>query len=287
LLYKVFGFDFKTSKLLTPNKMLLFPNAKINLGLNIVEKRADGYHNLETVFYPINIKDALEITDADETVFKMEGIDIPGSLNDNLCLKAYNLLKQDFNLPPQQINLLKKIPVGAGLGGGSADAAFLIKLLNDKFELGLSFYQMERYAEQLGADCAFFIQNKPVYAFNKGADFEEYNIDLSTWFKVLVKPPVFVSTADAFSGIIVKKPLQSLKEILHLHPTTWKNKVINDFEQSVFAKYPQIHQIKSSLYKAGATFALMSGSGSSVFAIFPEPVKLPELEQNNLVYYNI
>ncbi|KQR71343.1 4-(cytidine 5'-diphospho)-2-C-methyl-D-erythritol kinase [Pedobacter sp. Leaf176] len=267
--------------------MLSFPNAKINLGLNITEKRNDGYHNLETVFYPVNIKDSVEITDAEFTSCKIHGIDIPGDANDNLCVKAYNLVKHDFDIPAQQINLLKNIPVGAGLGGGSADCAFLIKLLNDKFDLGLSIRQMEDYARQLGADCAFFIENRPVFAFNKGDEFEKCEVDLSAWFKVLVKPPAHVSTADAYALVKAKKPLQSLKEIIHLSPTTWKNKVINDFEPSVFAKYPQIHQIKTSLYDAGAAFALMSGSGSSVFAIFNEPVKLPELEKNNLVYYNI
>ena len=267
--------------------MLSFPNAKINLGLNITEKRSDGYHNLETVFYPVNIYDSVEITDAEFTFCKIHGIDVPGDANDNLCVKAYNLIKQDFDIPAQQINLLKNIPVGAGLGGGSADCAFLIKLLNDKFSLRLSVEQMEDYARQLGADCAFFIENKPVYAFNKGDEFEKCEVDLSAWFKVLVKPSVHVSTADAYTLVKPQKPLQSLKEIIHLSPATWKNKVINDFEPSVFAKYPQIHQIKTSLYDAGAAFALMSGSGSSVFAIFNEPVKLPELEKNNVVYYNI
>lgn len=267
--------------------MLSFPNAKINLGLNITEKRADGYHNLETVFYPINIKDAVEITDAAVTSCKIYGIDIPGDPNDNLCFKAYQLVKKDYDIPAQQINLLKNIPVGAGLGGGSADCAFLIKLLNDKFSLGLSVDKMEGYARQLGADCAFFIENKPVYAFSKGDEFEKCEVDLSAWFKVLVKPPVHVSTADAYAHVKPQKPLQSLKEMIHLHPTTWKNKVINDFEPSVFAKYPQIRQIKTSLYDASATFALMSGSGSSVFAMFDHPVKLPELEQNNFVYYGV
>jgi len=267
--------------------MISFPNAKINLGLNITEKRADGYHNLETVFYPINIKDAVEITDAETVSCKIHGIDIPGDANDNLCVKAYHLIKNDFDIPAQEINLLKNIPVGAGLGGGSADCAFVIKLINEKFGLKMPVSQMEAYARQLGADCAFFIENKPVYAFNKGDEFEKCEIDLSAWFKVLVKPPVHVSTADAYALVKPQKPLQSLKEIIHLPPTTWKNKVINDFESSVFAKYPQIRQIKTSLYDAGATFALMSGSGSSVFAIFPDAVKLPELEQDNVVFYDI
>jgi len=267
--------------------MLAFANAKINLGLNITEKRSDGFHNIETIFYPIQLSDSVEITDADETTVVVKGIHIPGNLTDNLCLKAYNLVKKEYNLPAQQITLLKNIPVGAGLGGGSADAACLIKLLNNKFELSLSESEMLKYARQLGADCAFFIQNKPVYAFGKGDEFEHVNLDLNPYYLVLVKPPVHSNTALAYSNVKPKKPLLSLKEIIHLSPTTWKNKVINDFEQSIFHQYPQIRQIKTSLYDAGATFALMSGSGSSVFAIFNQPVKLPQLELNSKVYYNI
>ena len=195
--------------------MLSYPNAKINLGLHITEKRSDGYHNLETVFYPVNIRDTVEITDAEFTSCKIHGIDIPGDANDNLCIKAYQLVKKDFDIPSQEINLLKNIPVGAGLGGGSADCAFLIKLLNEKFDLDLSVETMENYARQLGADCAFFIENKPVYAFNKGDEFENCDVDLSAYFKVLVKPPVHVSTADAYALVKPQKPLQSLKEIIH------------------------------------------------------------------------
>ncbi|TDG34958.1 4-(cytidine 5'-diphospho)-2-C-methyl-D-erythritol kinase [Pedobacter changchengzhani] len=267
--------------------MLSFPNAKINLGLNITEKRTDGYHNLETVFYPIQIKDAIEIIDAEETICKIFGIDVPGDTKDNICVKAYNLIAADFKLPAQQINLLKNIPVGAGLGGGSADCAFIIRSINEKFNLGLSLAQMENYARKLGSDCAFFIKNKPSFAFNKGDEFEDFPIDLSMFYKVLVKPPIHVSTADAYALVKPQRPLQSLKEILHLPIPIWRNKVINDFEMSVFAKYPQIHQIKNSLYHAGAVFALMSGSGSSVFALFNQAIKLAELEKDNLVFYNI
>ena len=169
--------------------MLAFANAKINLGLYVTEKRSDGYHNLETVFYPVKINDVIEITDAGKTTCQIKGIDIPGSTADNICLKAYELLKKDFDLPTQQITLLKNIPVGAGVGGGSSDAAFLIKLLNDKFQLGLNTHQMEDYARQLGADCAFFINNKPVFAEGKGDEFSEIKIDLSGYKIVLVKPP--------------------------------------------------------------------------------------------------
>jgi 4-diphosphocytidyl-2-C-methyl-D-erythritol kinase len=267
--------------------MLAFANAKINLGLNVIEKRADGYHHLETVFYPVKIHDTIEITDAPETFCEIRGVAIPGDSKDNLCLQAYHLLKKDFDLPPQQITLLKNIPVGAGLGGGSADAAFLIKLLNAKFKLGLSVDEMEDYSRILGADCAFFIENKPVYAFGRGDQFSEVDVDLSAYFMVLVKPPVHVSTADAFRGLQPVRPQVNLKELMNLGPDQWKDVMKNDFEETIFLKYPEVAELKAELYHAGATFALMSGSGSSVFAIFEQEVTLPELEKTNRVFYNI
>ena len=267
--------------------MLTFANAKINLGLNLIEKRQDGYHNLETIFYPIRINDAVELIDASETSCLTKGIEIPGEDKDNICLKAFHQLQVDFNLPNQQIVLLKNIPVGAGLGGGSADAAFLIKLVNEKFNLKLTVAQMQDYARKIGADCAFFIENKPAYAYAKGDEFEDIKIDLSGYFLVLVKPPVHVSTALAYAHVNVKKPVISLKKVIHLPLTEWRDAIFNDFESSVFAKYPQIDEIKTKLYDAGATFALMSGSGSSVFGIFEKPVQLLALEEENLVFYNV
>nr|WP_068892919.1 4-(cytidine 5'-diphospho)-2-C-methyl-D-erythritol kinase [Pedobacter panaciterrae] len=267
--------------------MLAFANAKINLGLYVTEKRPDGYHNLETVFYPVKINDVIEITDAGKTTCQIKGIDIPGSTEDNICLKAFELLKKDFDLPAQQITLLKNIPVGAGLGGGSSDAAFLIKLLNDKFQLGLNIQQMEDYARQLGADCAFFINNKPVFAEGKGDEFSDIKIDLSSYKIVLVKPPVHVSTADAYGGIIPNKSGVSLKDLIQLPLKDWKVNLKNDFETTVFLKYPEIAAVKQALYHEGAIFAAMSGSGSSVFAIFEDGVKLPELEKDNKVFYNV
>lgn len=267
--------------------MLAFANAKINLGLYVTEKRPDGYHNLETVFYPVKINDVIEITDAGETTCQIKGIDIPGSTTDNICLKAFDLLKKDFDLPAQQITLLKNIPVGAGLGGGSSDAAFLIKLLNDKFQLGLNTHQMEDYARQLGADCAFFINNRPVFAEGKGDEFSEVDVDLSGYKIILVKPPVHVSTADAYSGIVPHRSSKSLKDLIQLPLKDWKSNLKNDFEDTVFLKYPEIATVKQALYHEGAIFAAMSGSGSSVFAIFEDQVKLPELEKDNKVFYNI
>lgn len=267
--------------------MLAFANAKINLGLNVTEKRADGYHNLETVFYPVKLHDVIELTDAAQTNVEVKGIHVPGDAADNICLKAYQLLQEDFDLPAQQITLLKNIPVGAGLGGGSADAAFLIKLLNDKFNLGLSIAAMEDYARKLGADCAFFINNEPVYAVGKGDEFSAVAVDLSAYFMVLVKPPVHVSTAAAYAGLKPVFPARSLSELIGLPVEQWKSNLRNDFETSVFSKYPEISQIKEQLYAAGATFALMSGSGSSVFALFDSEIRLPALEKDNKVFYNI
>lgn len=265
--------------------MLAFANAKINLGLNITEKRSDGFHNLETVFYPVKLYDVIELVDADETTCIIKGIAVPGKAEDNICLKAFRTLQKDFNLPNQQIILLKNIPVGAGLGGGSADAAFLIKLVNNKFNLGLSIGEMQDYARVLGADCAFFIDNKPAYAFGKGDQFEDVVIDLSKYFMVLVKSSIHVSTAQAYQNVKVKTPVKSLKDLISLPLKEWRGNIFNDFETSVFEKYPEIDEIKTQLYAAGATFALMSGSGSSVFAVFEKEVKLPELEKGNLVFY--
>ena len=256
--------------------MITYPNAKINLGLNIVEKRPDGYHNLETVFYPINLQDALEVNDLEgegKYTLKISGTPIEGELDNNLVVKAYQLLKKDFpDMGPVNIHMYKHIPTGAGLGGGSADAAFMLKLLNEKFKLNLSTEKLEEYAAILGADCAFFIQNKPVFASGIGNIFEEINLSLKGYYLVLVKPDIFVSTKDAFANIIPMKPNHSLKEIIRMPVETWRATMKNDFEDSVFKKFPEIAAIKDRLYDMGAIYASMSGSGSSVFGIFREQV---------------
>ena len=267
--------------------MIAFPNAKINIGLNVTRKREDGYHDLETIFYPLLIRDAVEIIEADELQFSSTGIVIPGNADENICLKAYSLLKRDYDLPPLHIHLHKNIPIGAGLGGGSADAAFLIKLLNDKFNLGLSIADMENFARRIGADCAFFISNKPVYAFGKGDVFEDIDLDLSAYYKVLVMPPVHVSTQDAYAGIKPKLAQTSLKELVSLPIENWKDSVKNDFEDSVFVKYPVISDLKKALYDHGAAYASMSGSGASVYGLFKNPIALGELEKENQVFYNV
>ena len=257
--------------------MITYPNAKINLGLNIVEKRPDGYHNLETIFYPIALQDALEVTQLEgdkEYALALSGTPIEGDPEQNLVVKAYKLLKSDFpNLPPVNIHMFKHIPTGAGLGGGSADAAFMLKLLNDKFQLKLSVEKLEEYASRLGADCAFFIQNKPVFASGIGNVFEPVQVSLKGYYIVLVKPDVFVSTKEAYSLVQPKKPAHSLKEIARMPVETWRATMKNDFEESVFKLYPEIAAIKDKLYDMGAVYASMSGSGSSVFGIFREQVE--------------
>ena len=267
--------------------MITFPSAKINIGLNITSKRSDGFHNIETIFYPIQIKDALEVIEASEMGFESSGIAIPGLASENLCLKAYDLLRKDFSLPSINIHLHKKIPIGAGLGGGSADAAFFIKLVNEKFNLGLSVAQMQNYCRLLGADCAFFIENKPVFAFEKGSVFESIDLDLSNYYLALVMPPVHVSTAEAYQGVQPKEADISLKELIKLPVEEWQGKINNNFEPHIFKNHPQIKKVKETLLEAGALFSLMSGSGASVYGIFKDPVNLSFLEKDHLVFNNI
>ncbi len=267
--------------------MITFPNAKINIGLNIVGRRGDGYHNLETIFYPVNIKDALEAVESEKLSFNSSGLEIPGDVTGNLCLQVYERIKKDFNLPPVSIHLHKKIPVGAGLGGGSADAAFFIKLLNDKFDLSLDDISMQNYARELGADCAFFIKNKPAFAYGKGDEFDEISLDLSSYFLVLVMPPVQVSTSEAYRGVRPSGLPVPLKERVSQSPEEWKYSVKNDFEESVFKNHPLIRGVKASLYEAGALYASMSGSGSSVYGIFKEAICLENLRSDNKVFYDI
>lgn len=259
--------------------MILYPNAKINIGLNVVEKRADGYHNLETVFYPLNLLDALEITtdehQADSVKLKVSGEAIAGRPSDNLVMKACNLMRSMFpeKIERLSVHLHKHIPTGAGLGGGSSDAAFTIKALNEKFSLGMSVDQMEQLSAQLGADCPFFIKNQPVFAEGIGDIFTDIDIVLKGKTLVLVKPDISVSTADAYSLVSPHKPQQSLRESLRLPVEEWKNHVVNDFESSVFKKFPEIAAIKDRLYDLGALYASMSGSGSAVYGIFNQPVQ--------------
>ena len=254
--------------------MIVFPNAKINIGLNIVEKREDGYHNLESVFLPIGWKDALEViidkNNSNGSVsFSSSGLAIPGDANDNLCIKAYRIIQQDYDLPAIKIHLHKNIPMGAGLGGGSSDAAFCIKTINEVCELNLAWGEMHHYAKQLGSDCSFFITNKPAYATQKGDVLETISLNLSGKFILIVHPGIHVSTAQAYAGVKPQKALYNLEEVVLNEPIeSWKEKVKNDFEKSVFEQHSEIKNIKDLMYDYGAVYASMSGSGSAVYGIF-------------------
>ncbi|MFT6868228.1 MAG: 4-diphosphocytidyl-2-C-methyl-D-erythritol kinase [Cyclobacteriaceae bacterium] len=248
--------------------MLCFPNAKINLGLNIVSKRADGFHNIETCFYPIPWCDALEIIPAEKLEFTATGLEIPGNKASNLCLKAYHLVKADYDIAPVHIYLHKVIPMGAGLGGGSSDGAFMLKLLNDHFELKINHHTLEDMAGKLGSDCPFFIQNKPLMARGTGTDFSDINISLQGKYIALTHPGIHVSTQEAYAGVNPQIPAKSIKTIIAQSIDPWKDELVNDFEANVFANYPQIGHLKAQFYKDGAVYAAMSGSGSCVFGIF-------------------
>jgi 4-diphosphocytidyl-2-C-methyl-D-erythritol kinase len=264
--------------------MLTRPIAKINLGLNVVEKRPDGYHNLETVFYPVQIEDALEVYpmapefpseyDCD---LKVTNITIDGDEQRNLVVRAYNLLKADFpTLPRIHAHLYKGIPTQAGMGGGSSDCGFMITLLNDMFKLGLTQQQMIDYAARLGADCAFFIFNRPCYAEGIGEKLQPIDLDLKGWYLSLVRPDIPVSTREAFALIKPHHPEVNCREVVKQPVESWRDALVNDFEGSVFAVHPELGAVKDRLYDLGATYAAMSGSGSTLFALSRQPLNLDE-----------
>ncbi len=248
--------------------MIVFPNAKINIGLNVVSRREDGYHNLETIFYPVKLSDALEITDSGKTEFSLSGLRIDSPSENNLVYKAYSLLKKDFKLPALKIHLHKIIPFGAGLGGGSSDAAFALKLISKYCKLDLSTAELKKYASKIGADCPFFIENQPAFASGIGDQLEPVNIDIAEYEIVIVKPRISVSTPEAYRNIKPSQPSFSLKELNKIPIDEWRNLVVNDFERTVFPTYPEIQILKETLYEMGALYASMSGSGSAVFGIF-------------------
>ena len=258
--------------------MITFPCAKINLGLNIVEKRTDGYHNLETVFYPIPLYDALEIKHMGEEFpsrvdcdLKVTGNIVDCNEADNLVIKAYNLLAKDYKLPRVHAHLFKYIPSQAGLGGGSSNAAYMIRLLDERFRLNIGKAEMERYAAKLGADCAFFISSEPVFATGIGNVFSPIKgikETLKGYYITIIKPNVAVSTKEAYANIIPHKPKICCRDIIKQSIETWRDLLVNDFEESVFKLHPEVENIKNKLYEQGAIYAAMSGSGSSLFAIF-------------------
>lgn len=257
--------------------MITFPNAKINIGLQVTERRPDGYHNLDTIFYPIPINDALEVIVAEGVDYDcrlhISGITIDGDTDNNLVVRAYRLLATDYTLPSVDIYLHKHIPTGAGLGGGSADASYMLRLLNEMFELGISTTQLEAYATQLGADCPFFISNTPVYATGIGNEFHPIDLNLDGWYIVVVKPEVFVSTKEAYSMVKPEMPAITLDKKITSSINDWKETISNDFEKGIFVLHPELADIKEKLYTLGAKYASMSGSGSALFGLFETPIE--------------
>jgi 4-diphosphocytidyl-2-C-methyl-D-erythritol kinase len=249
--------------------MITFPNCKINLGLNVTLKREDGYHDLETVFYPIGLKDSLEVIQSSEFKIQSSGLQINGDEESNLCVRAYRLLKTEFpDLPPVHIHLHKAIPMGAGLGGGSADGAFMLMMLNKKFKLRISEARLIDYALSLGSDCPFFIINKPCFATGRGEVLEQASLDLSSYKIILINPGIHVSTKEAFAAVIPQASAPNLKEVIQQSTVTWRENLRNDFEQGVFNLHPELRTIKDELYKNGANYAAMTGTGSTIFGLF-------------------
>lgn len=266
--------------------MVVFPNAKINLGLNITGKRPDGYHEISTVMVPIPWYDILECIPSDKkTSFQSSGLSIPGPSSENLCLKAYELLRKDFDLPPVQIHLHKVIPFGAGLGGGSADASFMLRMLSEEFQLFLNDEILEIYASQLGSDCAFFIRNKPALAEGRGDLLSDVEINLKGYKIVVAYPQIAVSTAEAYRHCKPQTQIKDLREILALPVSEWRDHLKNQFEESVFSTYPILKDLKERFYEAGASYAAMSGSGSAMYGLFEQNVAdmdLPGISAENI-----
>lgn len=262
--------------------MIVFPQAKINLGLNVVERRPDGYHNLETVFYPVPLYDALEVQEMNKDFpsevdcdLKVTGINVEGDEQCNLVVRAYQLLKQEFpQLPRVHVHLHKAIPTQAGMGGGSSDCAAMLCALNTWYHLGLTDEQLIKRAASLGADCAFFVINHPAYAEGIGERLQPIELNLKGWWLAMVRPDIPVSTKEAFALIIPHKPEVNCRDIVGKPVEVWRELLVNDFEQSVFAQYPEIGTVKDRLYKLGAAYSAMSGSGSAVFGLFGNPIEL-------------
>ncbi|MEI8202330.1 MAG: 4-(cytidine 5'-diphospho)-2-C-methyl-D-erythritol kinase [Bacteroidota bacterium] len=267
--------------------MLLFANAKINIGLHIVSKRDDGYHQIESILYPVGLCDAVEALPARDGKFEFStfGNAVPGCLHDNLCVKAWELLHKHHHIPPVKMALVKKIPIGSGLGGGSSDATYVLKLLNTLFDLQLSTTQLENYATMLGSDCPFFVCNTPRFITGRGEIMENINLSLKGYWVAIVKPDVHVSTAEAYALITPEIPSFSLRNLQSLPIDEWKHTVINDFENVIADKHPIIADIKSSLYNKGAIYAAMSGSGSAVYGIFKNEPEERMFEKKGFFYW--
>lgn len=260
--------------------MIVFPNAKINLGLNITKKRPDGYHDLSSCFLPIGWKDALEIIPSAKFAFSASGLPIPGHSKNNLCIKAYDLLAESHSIAPVQLHLHKVIPMGAGLGGGSSDAAFTLKSLNEMFELNLSNDALRSYAKQLGADCPFFIDNQPKLVTGIGEIMANIKLDLSDHQILVVFPSIHINTKAAFEDITPHHPNQPLANLLSQPIPIWQSTVCNDFEEGVMRRQPEIGEIKNMLLNSGAQYASMTGTGSAVYGIYKKDIALPVIDSH-------
>lgn len=260
--------------------MISFPNAKINIGLNILGKRDDGYHELESIFFPIPLCDILEIVPSKKLSFSTTGIDIPGSEQDNLCLKAYYMLREDYKIDPVQIHLHKLIPIGAGLGGGSADGAFCLNLLDELYQLNLSIAQRKKYAAIMGSDCSFFIENSTSLATGRGEKLEPIDLNLAGYRLVLINPNIHISTAEAYQGIRTENSLKKLIELDKTSIKEWSEKATNAFEYTAFERYPALAKIKNKLIEEGALYASMSGTGSTVYGFFDKMIDVDAIFPN-------
>jgi 4-diphosphocytidyl-2-C-methyl-D-erythritol kinase len=255
--------------------MIAFPNAKINLGLYITAQRDDGYHNIETIMLPVNLCDVLELIPSPAFELVTSGIEIKDDIPSNICYKAFKLIQQDFNIPPVKIILQKNIPICAGMGGGSSDGTFTLRLLNDLFDLNINQSQLNHYAEILGSDCVFFVQNTPVFAKEKGNITEPVSLKLSTYYVTIIKTDIHISTAWAYAQVKPKTPEICLKDVIHKSPICeWKNFIFNDFEKPLFEKYSVLSEIKQELYSKGALYASMTGSGSAIYGISEKPLQV-------------
>lgn len=267
--------------------MICFPNAKINFGLNIVEKRTDGFHNLETIFLPIGLKDALECVESNELRFENSGITIDGDPFENICVKAWHLLNAKYNIPPVHIHLHKVIPFGAGLGGGSADAAFMLKLLNEYFGLNILQDELMDFALKLGSDCPIFIKNVACYGTGRGEILEPVSLNLKGFYFILINPGIYIPTKEAFAHIKPKPTDYDLRKNIQKPVSEWQNYIFNDFEAGIFQNHPAIGAIKQTLYSNGAIYASMSGSGSSVYGIFNHKIESEKIFPDYFIWEEI
>lgn len=264
--------------------MILFPNAKINIGLSIIEKRSDGFHELESIMVPIPIYDILEITENPEFEFVQTGLTVEGNNEDNLCVKAFRLMEENFSIQPVRIHLRKQIPMGAGLGGGSADATFVVKGLNDLFQLNLSVATLQELSAELGSDCAFFVENCAQLAKGRGEILSNFPLDLKGNYLKIINPGIHISTKEAFSNVVMSRKKDVLSKVNSNNCELWKDFVFNDFETHLFSNYPELSEIKQQLYSEGAIFASMSGSGSTLFGVFESE---PSSSQNSYSFEKI